>query len=232
MDLRLPRRAFLDVLDNGQAVWEQSLDGDRARLKTIAEDTFLRFIVGWESFASEWFIGCINRDASRLRRYVAGELNGWLQTAALEAPYQRYSVRFPAPVVTLPTHPRLDVVRDLLDPHGRNIEFSSFDDLRNRGHRYLQPRFASRVQTLADAGAGEIVDAGLAIRNTLAHRSRQSVHVMNQHVRAFPSYPMLRKQTMSTDGIGTYLVANTAGGEARLLIFRREFTRIARIVVP
>lgn len=232
MDLRVPRRAFLDVLDNGRAVWDQSQDADRARLKTIAEDTFLRFIVGWESFASEWFIGCVNRDASRLRRYIERELETWLRRTIMDAPHQRYTVRFPSPVVSLPTHPRLDTVRELLDPGGRNIEFASFDELRDRSHRHLQPRFAGRVQSLYGAGANEIVDAGLAIRNTLAHRSRQSVQLMNQRVRTFSSYPRLRKQTMSTDGIGTYLVARTTGGEARLLEFRREFARIAQIMVP
>jgi hypothetical protein len=92
MDLRVPRRTFLDVLDNGEAVWQQSQGTDRARLKTVAEDTFLRFIVGWESFVSDWFIGCVNRDASRLRKHVQDQLKRWHQEAVKAAPYDRYHV--------------------------------------------------------------------------------------------------------------------------------------------
>ena len=55
---------------------------------------------------------------------------------------------------------------------------------------------------------------------------------MNERIAAFPSYPMLRKSTMSKDGIGTYLAATTAGGEARLLVFNRELKRVAETLVP
>ena len=95
-------------------MWQQSQGTDRARLKTVAEDAFLRFIVGWESFVSEWFIGpstgtphvcaatCRNNSSAGRR---------WLE----DAPYDRYQVTFPDPVVDLPTHcPRLEQV-DLLD---------------------------------------------------------------------------------------------------------------------
>jgi hypothetical protein len=83
-----------------------------------------------------------------------------------------------------------------------------------------------------NAGADELVDAALAIRNALAHRSRRAVREMNERVAAFPSYAHLRKKKMSSDGIGTYLNARTSGGEARLVVFRREFERIAIILVP
>jgi hypothetical protein len=232
MDHRKLRDSFLETLNAGEAVWDESGDRDRARRKTVAEDIFLRFVVGWESFISEWFIGAVNRDASRLRRHVEKQLDQWLQDAVNEAPYERYTVRFPRPVVSLKQHPTLSEVRHLLDPGGRNIEFRSFDELRARCHRQLAPRFAGRVQSLHDAGASEIVDASLSIRNVLAHRSQQSVQTMNTTIRAFPSYPTLRKERMSKEGLGTYLVAQTPGGEARLIVFKREFGRIGRVLVP
>jgi hypothetical protein len=92
--------------------------------------------------------------------------------------------------------------------------------------------FVARVGQVDGAGGGEIIDAALAIRNVLAHRSAQAVRIMNERVADFPTYPALRKQSMSKDGIGTYLAAATPGGAARLLVFKTELERIAQVLVP
>jgi hypothetical protein len=231
MDLRRTRQTFVDVLDNGAAVWESSASAPRERRKTAAEDIFLRFVVGWEAFVSEWFIGCVNRDATRYKRTIEQRMNNWLQTEARRQ-YPRYKATFPAPTLSLKRHPNLEEVRELLDPREGNIEFHTFGDLVERANQELAPRYGTRTSVLLNAGADEIVDAALAIRNALAHRSRRAVREMNQRVGAFPSYATLRKRKMSSDGIGTYLNARTPGGETRLLVFRREFSRIAQVLVP
>jgi hypothetical protein len=231
MDLRKTRQTFVEVLDNGHAVWESSGSAPRDRRKTVAEDIFLRYVVGWETFVSEWFIGCVNRDASRYKRAFEQRMNNWLQAEATKQ-YGRYKATFPAPSLSLSRHPKLEEVRELLDPREGNIEFRSLAELAERANQELAPRYASRTSALVNAGADEIVDAALAIRNALAHRSRRAVREMNQRVGAFPSYPSLRKQTMSSAGIGTYLTARIPAGEARLLVFRREFGRVALGLVP
>jgi hypothetical protein len=38
---------------------------------------FLRFVIGWETFISEWFIGCVNRDATRGRADVDAVPKRW-----------------------------------------------------------------------------------------------------------------------------------------------------------
>jgi hypothetical protein len=68
MDLRETRQTFVDVLTNGDAAWQSSSATPPQRRKTVAEDIFLRFVVGCESFASEWLIGRVNHDASRLSK--------------------------------------------------------------------------------------------------------------------------------------------------------------------
>lgn len=231
MDLRRTRQTFVDVLNGGEAVWDSSASAPRERRKTVAEDIFLRFVVGWETFVSEWFIGCVNRDASRYRQAFEKRMNNWLQAEA-NTQYARFKVVFPPPTLLLSRNPNLEEVRDLLDPREGNIEFRTLQDLAERANQELAPRYAARTATLMGAGANEIVDAALAVRNALAHRSRRAVREMNQRVGEFPSYPVLRKKTMSSDGIGTYLNARTPGGEARLLVFRREFSRIAVLLVP
>jgi len=221
----------VDLLTSGDSAWQASQSAQTARRRTVAEDIFLRLVVGWEMFISEWFIGCINHDAARYKQSFERRTNNWLQAEAQKV-YGRYNVTFLPPTLTLGRYPSVNEIRDLLDPGERNIEFVDLQALATRASEELAPRYAARVSALLGAGAGEIVDAALAIRNVLAHRSRRAVREMNGCVGSFPSYPMLRKDTMSSDGIGTYLVARTPGGEARLSVFRREFERIANLLVP
>lgn len=231
MDLAKTRQGFVDVLVGGDAAWQSSQALPPERRKTVAEDTFLRFVVGWETFVSEWFIGCVNHDASRYKNAVETRMNNWLQSEATRE-FARYKVTFPRPVLELKRYPKLAEVRELLDPGERNIEFRTLQDLARRANEELTSTYGKRVAALMNAGADEIVDTSLAIRNALVHRSRRSVREMNERVAAFPSYADLRKKRMSSAGIGTYLNARTAGGGARLSLFRREFERIAVILVP
>jgi hypothetical protein len=85
-------------------------------------------------------------------------------------------------------------VHQLLDPSEANIEFRTLADLRRESAAFLVPAFVERVGRVEGAGGGEIVDAALAIRNVLAHRSAQAVRVMNERVAAFPTHPRLRKK--------------------------------------
>jgi hypothetical protein len=232
MDVKKVRSTFTDVLDDGQAAWDQSQNADPARRKTVAEDILLRFVVGWEAFASEWFVACVNHDARVFKKSMDKKIATWFDKELANSPYKRHKLHASAPTLVLTKQPPVSEVRALLDPHNRNIEFDSFQAFTDRTHRELAPTYANRAQALLDAGAGEIIDAGLAIRNTIAHRSQNAVRVMNRQIAAFPSYPDLRKQKVSSAGVGTYLNAHTPANEARLVVFRRELERTSRGLVP
>jgi hypothetical protein len=120
-------------------------------------------------------------------------MNNWLQAEASKQ-YARYKVTFPPPTLALKRHPNLDEVRRLLDPREGNIEFASLHDLAQRANQELAPRYAGRTSALINAGADEIVDAALATRNAIAHRSRRAVREMNQRVGAFPCIPCLESR--------------------------------------
>jgi hypothetical protein len=231
MDLRRTRQTFVEVLTSGEAAWQSSQSAPAERRKTVAEDIFLRFVVGWETFVSDWFIGGVNHDSFRYKQAFEQRMNNWLQ-GEVQRVYGRYKVNFPRPTLLLKRYPSLSEVRALLDHSEANIEFRTLQDLASRANQELTSTYANRVSALMNAGADEVVDAALAIRNALAHRSRRAVREMNEGVAAFPSYAELRKKRMSSAGIGTYLNARTPGGEARLAVFRREFERIAMILVP
>jgi hypothetical protein len=232
MDVKKVRSTFTDVLDDGQAAWDQSQKADPARRKTVAEDILLRFVVGWEAFASEWFVACLNHDARQFKKSTDKKIESWFRKELANSPYGGHKLQASAPTLLLSKQPPVSVVRALLDPHGRNIEFENFQAFTDRAHRELAQAYAGRAQALLNAGASEIVDAGLSIRNTIAHRSQNAVKVMNEQIAAFPSYPDLRKKRVSSAGVGTYLNAHTPAGEARLVVFRRELERTARRLVP
>jgi hypothetical protein len=234
MDLKIPRDAFSDVLVDGTAVWSGlPASTPAARRKTAAEDVMLRAVVAWESFVSEWFVGCVNHDAGRLRQRMLKTVNAWAAKELARSDFGTWPVALGSATSSLPRQPKLEVVRQLLDPGGRNIEFRDTASLAQRAHRDLAPRFATQARTLISSGAAELIDAALAIRNLLAHRSRQSVITLNQRVASFATYPALRKQSVSEAGVGTYLAAAVnPSREARLIIFLREFGRVARTLVP
>ena len=52
MDLERLRREFTEALDKGEDAWSNAT-GPAERRKTLAEDVFLRFAVGWEEFKAE-----------------------------------------------------------------------------------------------------------------------------------------------------------------------------------
>lgn len=229
VDIKKLRNTFEGVLDDGVATWIE-LGGSRRR-KIVAEDVFLRMGVAWETYISDWFVAAINHDATRFRRVLERKMSDWLKQQVAVSNYSRYASAFSAPTLEMSRNPRVARVRELLDPGEGNVEFRSFEELQRRSRDHHVPRFVSRVEQLDGPGA-EIIEATLAIRNTLAHRSIRAVKQMNTCVASFPSYPSLRKPTMSKDGIGTYLAADAGAGEARLLLFATELQRIAHILVP
>lgn len=229
VDLRKVRSTFERVLTDGVATWNDL--NTSPRRKIVAEDVFLRMGVAWETFISDWFIGVINHDSSRFRKVQERKMDDWLLEAIGGSPYSRYESAFAKPLLDLAKNPKIARVRELLDPGEGNIEFRSFDDLRRRCRDHHVSKFVARVELLDPAG-GEIIEATLAMRNTLAHRSSRAVRVMNECVAALPSYPMLRKEKMSKNGIGTYLAADAGAGEARLVRYATELERIAQILVP
>jgi hypothetical protein len=186
-DLRKIRDTFVATLDTGEQVWVEA--AGTARRKTVAEDIFLRMVVSWEEFISEWFIGAVSHDATKFKATMEARLARWQADTLKGSSYERYSVAFRAPILAIGKNPTVDTVRELVDPGEGNIEFRSCEDLLRRSADLLVPTYTGRVGAVDGAGGGEIIDAALAIRNVLAHRSIRAVRTVNERVTAFPSYP-------------------------------------------
>lgn len=233
VDLTKPRDTFTRVLQNAQGAWSSSASVPLARRKTIAEDIVLRSVVGWETFISDWFIGATSHDTTKMRQALERKLNTWLEQEVQRSSYSRWPIKLPSAKVDLLRQPRVGVVRELLDRHGRNLEFADTQELVTRGSVELASKYATRTQTLMSSGVHEVIDAALAIRNVLAHRSPSSVERLNGQIGDFPTYPLLRRATVSSEGVGTYLNATiNQAGDARIVVYLRELKRVAHVLVP
>lgn len=198
--LERDRDVFVAVLSDGEQAWRGFAALPTTQQKTLAEDVFLRFIVGWDFFLSEWFIGAITLDARPFRSALQQKLAGWQkQVRERDSRYRHF---FVTPQVTIRQRPRLADVRDLVDPSGRNVEFRSFEEFETRVRRELATQFVERVAAIRRAGGNEVVDAASAMRNVLAHRSDRSVKMMNEQLAGMPAFEELRKPRVSSQGVG------------------------------
>ena len=209
--------SYIATLDNAEATWAEVKRTERR--KAAAEDIFLRMVVGWEEFVSDWFIGALNHDATRYKANQEQKLAEWLRNAIDQSEYARFADCFRPPKLTaIDRYPPVATVRRLLDPDEKNIEFRTFQHLLKRSTDCHASKFISRIAGLKAFGGDEIIDAALAIRNVLAHRSTKALRTMNERVAAFSHYPALQKKIMSKDGIGTYLAARTPAGMTRRFV--------------
>ncbi len=231
VDLRKVRNEFVDgPLASAETAWAQPpLDIEARRL--LAENTFLRVAIGWEIFISEWFIGCLSHDTTRFRHALEARIQPEVQTVFDRSILRPHLPKASAPSSTLPRQPGKQTVVKLIDPTGRNLEFSSLQNLIQEASVKLAPRYAKRAQALPGLGMADVIEPAMKIRNAISHRSQKSVREMNLRIRNIAAIPALRKLSVSSDGVGTYLAAPIAG-RPRLLIFKDRFEIIASTLAP
>jgi hypothetical protein len=231
VDLKKVKREFIDgVLAPTENAWLSPPAAVDAR-RLLAENSFLRLAIGWDVFVSDWFIGCASHDTTRFRRTLESRMLPDLQSVLTKSVLQAHLPKAQPPTSTLARQPGLKVVRDLLDPAGRNLEFDSLQRLIQEAADKLAPRYAKRAASLPAMGMADVIEPTIKIRNAIGHRSPKSVTEMYERIRAIAAIPALRKPSVSKDGVGTYLAASIAG-RPRFLIFKDHFVSIANTLVP
>ncbi len=121
------------------STWTQmcaQISGNELR-KNASVDALLNAAIRWESFLSDWHIAAINRDSgpfvvdlqARVEQSVVGRWPGVRSRIAL----------------SIPAHPSLELVRELIDPDGGNISFGNRDKWIDRVQKQLNdPRASAR----------------------------------------------------------------------------------------
>lgn len=162
---------FGELAKDSLITWQQMCNqlGDAGLKKNASVDAFLNVVIGWESFLSDWHIAAINRDSSAF----TAEAEQWIKRRMAERPAL-------APLLSLaiPKHPDLALVRDLLDPTGRNIALWPKAKWIERATKELVNPYRAKVTAVSDRDH-RLIDAAVQVRNCVAHRSRAATVAMN-----------------------------------------------------
>jgi hypothetical protein len=145
--------------------------GDVSRL---AETTFLSAYVAFERFLSDLFLAYLNR-----------QFTGYgtdLESRIRQSVHERYG-QWAAAQVRLNTvrHVRLADLEPIVNREGRNLTFSSAQDIRDKAQRWLAAPYHTRIASL-NAADDRLIDTARAIRNFMSHQSRSAKADMNQHL--------------------------------------------------
>jgi hypothetical protein len=261
ISFRAVRERFFDDLREAASPWRVGATSRAPNVEAV-ENAFLRVVIGWEVFLSEWLTTGVVRDPLVFESQLQAEVDNWVlnkyaMTAAQLAvsgfpPSLRATVRL--------ANPPGDEIRHLIDPSGDNVKLGSNvkRDWPKTANRFLSQGYATRVVAAVPAAGRAnvgIVEAAVGIRNALAHRSRRSVTEMKSRLSALPSAAL---RVASLASVGGYLKHRPAGVPAyvripdrtpaalaagtlvatqrylrcRFMIFCEEFVRIAWILSP
>ncbi len=258
ISLRAVRERLLTAIRNACVPWRATYSG-KAPLNEDAENAFLRIVVAWETFLSDWLVSAVVRDPTVLGMKYQNDLEEWLASKyGLSVADYQAATHLSALKATLHfASPTFEEVRTLLDPRGRNIEFRDLKDFRARAERLAAPSYATRARSaIPQSGRPNdgVVEAASAIRNWLAHRSPLSREEMRTRLAS------LRDANLASAGFpssaGGYLKHLTVGpavklplftpaaqpagtqptsdpyGRRRIVLYANEYVRIAWRLVP
>lgn len=173
---------------------------------TQTERSLLAAAVSWEGFVSDMFIAYINRDATRFKQHLTQSFNDHLDTAAKP---RRVFDSFGK--LDFPRHLKKADVQALADNVGNNITFPNYAELERRAGAWLIPAHAAKFSGLT-AQQKAVIDAGIALRNHIAHRSQRSLDAMNNTLAAGALYPTgIQRGPNRFHMVGAWLKARPVG---------------------
>lgn len=214
-DVRADFASGLADLLNFYRATRALISSDRDR-SVLAESALMGIAVLWEGFVSDLLIAYINRDSAKFAVHLKNALEAPMSSKQKNI-YSKYAL------LTVPTHiSRADIV-SFLDEYGNNITFRNFAELKSQAKLWLTTANVTQINTRTTAQAS-VVNALIAIRNHLAHRSNRSLDAMNDALNVGALHGTgLRRGVNRVQHIGGYLKANVPGGNASRLeaIFRQ-----------
>jgi hypothetical protein len=200
-------------LDTWQRLSAVGLSGDLRR--AIAVDAFFRMAAAFEAFRSDWHVASLNRDSSTLKRHLGKELATAIKRSGWPGLTNHVTIN-------LPRHPRLEVVREIVDPLGAHLNFG--DRWVQRCSQELIASYAGKVAALP-AADHSFVRLVISLRNCIAHGSVRASREFNDALAAVdPGVDadlMRGRRLVHPSGIGSYLNAQRAAGRRVELYARR-----------
>lgn len=205
---------------------EQALRGtahEKKDLSLLAETTLHAGYVAFEVFVSDLVLAYLNRDFSQyqadLRRRVTQSVEG------------KFGV-WAAGQVSVATrrHIPLTQLENILDPASYNLTFKNVDKLKEKTQEWLVPQHRTGIVGLVNADA-RLIDTVHAVRNFIAHRSKNAKDIMNQqlaNVVTGANCPNINlgRGPREVHEIGSFLKSKF-GGERRVTGYLRRLSAIS-----
>ena len=187
-----------------------SKDADKSRL---AEYSLLAAAVAWEGFISDLFIAYINLDSTRFKEHLKSSLDEHLKEhSKANTVYSKYGK------LEFPMHLTKADVQALANSSGNNITFSSYLMLQERANIWLAAQHADKFSRLTEPQKA-VVNAVIALRNHVAHRSKRSLDAMNEALAKGALHTTgIKRQDSNFHKVGAWLKAKPIGhNESRII---------------
>ncbi len=178
--------------------------------RIASENYALAIGVMLEGFINDLIFAYANRDCAKVMTHLENSVQECLRlNSKAEAAYQRFGD------FKRKNHLSRDELRTILDPEGRNTSFPDYAAIQSRVDQWLADEHRQPFLSL-NAKQKAVLNAVIAIRNNLAHRSKSSLDRLNNTLRAGPLHGSgLQINVKSVQRVGIYLKACPTGNETR-----------------
>jgi len=215
--------AQISEIRNFYAAGLAGLIGD-AQHSRLTEHMLIALAVSWEGFVSDMFIAYINRDPSQFTNHLRNSLIEHLATSSKpEAVFKNYGK------LSFPKHFTKQDVQSLANSNGNNITYSSFARLKDGAKVLLAPAHLAQFNAISNPNQA-MINALLALRNHIAHRSVRSSEAMNAALAIGALHTTgLKRSTNKVNNVGAWLKAQPpAKKESRMHLLLNQFEAIAK----
>jgi hypothetical protein len=153
---------------------------DPQHRKIATESYAIAIGVMFEGFVNDLIFAYANRDCSRVMRHLEDSLKETIRdNSKVQKAYEKFGT------FKIRDHLTKDELKEILDPEGRNTSFPGYVAIEDRARQWLAAEHRDRFVNLS-AARKAVIDATIAVRNNLAHRSKSSLDRLNQVMAAGP----------------------------------------------
>lgn len=177
-----------------------------ANQSTLTEHSLLAVAVLWEGFVSDMFVAFINLDSTRFKKDLHDAFNKQINSLGMaKRVFDSYGS------IVFPMHLKKAEVHALANHLGNNITFPNFKELEQRASTWLSAADAVKFSGLTPQQKA-VVNAVIALRNHIAHRSQRSLDAMNDVLSLDVLHLTgIRRQANRFHNVGAWLKATPQG---------------------
>lgn len=182
--------------------------------RKIATENYAPTIgVMFEGYVNDLIFAYANRNCSKVMQHLENSIRACLQgTPKAEAAFNKFGD------FRHRDHLTKSELKEILDPEGRNTSFPDFATIEDRAQQWLTAAHAQRFANL-NAQQRAVINAAIAVRNNLAHRSKSSLDRLNAAFDAGALFPTgLKRNVNLIRQAGHYLKARPNNGDSRATI--------------